>query len=104
MLTLGDWSPTLFSLALVRQFAPFLVSLGPPWFRRKLVEWTPIKSVQKVKHISDVMHNAAQDILKQKREELNMLGPTDNATIGDSQLKDITSLLRNVLLPRRWGQ
>ncbi|KAH6901041.1 cytochrome P450 [Coprinopsis sp. MPI-PUGE-AT-0042] len=84
--------PTLFSLALVRQFAPFLVSLGPPWLRRKLVEWTPIKSVQKVKNMSDVMHNAAQDILKQKREESSLLG-TDNAGIGESQLKDITSLL-----------
>ncbi|KAH6903378.1 cytochrome P450 [Coprinopsis sp. MPI-PUGE-AT-0042] len=84
--------PTLFSLALVRQFAPFLVSLGPPWLRRKLVEWTPIKSVQKVKNMSDVMHNAAQDILRQKREESSLLG-TDNAGIGESQLKDITSLL-----------
>jgi hypothetical protein len=91
-------SPTLFSLALVRQFAPFLVSLGPPWFRRKLVEWTPIKSVQKVKHMSDVMHKAAQDILKQKRHDLSL--GADNVEMGDSQLKDITSLLRKVLWSR----
>ncbi|KAJ6612407.1 cytochrome P450 [Mycena sp. CBHHK59/15] len=39
--------PTIFSLSLVRQFAPFLVRLGPPWFRHKLVEWTPNEAVQR---------------------------------------------------------
>ncbi|KAF4623118.1 hypothetical protein D9613_001355 [Agrocybe pediades] len=64
-----DLIPTLFSLSLVRQFAPFLVKLGPPWFRRKLVEWTPHKSVQKVMNMSDVMHEKATEILGQKRAQ-----------------------------------
>ncbi|KIY50941.1 cytochrome P450 [Fistulina hepatica ATCC 64428] len=62
--------PTLFSLAMVRQFAPFLTRFGPPWFRRKLVDWVPSAAVQKVKHMSDVMHDQAQSILKDKKRAL----------------------------------
>ncbi|KAJ7728473.1 cytochrome P450 [Mycena metata] len=59
--------PTLFSLSLVRQFAPFLVQLGPAWMRRKFVDWTPHWAVQKVKNMSDVMHNTAVNILADAR-------------------------------------
>ncbi|KAJ7026620.1 cytochrome P450 [Mycena alexandri] len=59
--------PTLFSLSLVRQFAPFLVRLGPAWMRRRFVDWTPNLAVQKVKDMSDVMHNTAVKILADAR-------------------------------------
>ncbi|TFK38830.1 cytochrome P450 [Crucibulum laeve] len=81
--------PTLFSLALVRQFAPFLVKLGPPSIRRKLVEWTPHKAVQKVKEMSDVMHETAQKILQEKRDLINVEGGLKPG----SQAKDIISVL-----------
>ncbi|KAK0199521.1 cytochrome P450 [Desarmillaria ectypa] len=66
--------PTLFSLSLIRQFAPFLSRLGSPRFRRWLVEWTPNKAVQKVKSISDVMHDTAREILMAKREKIGREG------------------------------
>ncbi|KAF7341554.1 hypothetical protein MSAN_02052100 [Mycena sanguinolenta] len=66
--------PTIFSLSLVRQFAPFLVRLGPAWMRRRLVEWTPNAAVQKVKRMSDVMHQTAVDILADAREGLRQEG------------------------------
>ena len=78
-------SPTIFRLSLVRQFAPFLARLGPPAFRRKLVEWTPNDAVQKVKKMADVMHETAKAILEQKRQEI-----TDGVEAG----KDIISVLR----------
>ncbi|KAK7024692.1 cytochrome P450 [Favolaschia claudopus] len=62
--------PTMFSLSLVRQFAPFLVRLGPAGWRRRLVEWTPSKAVRKVKMMSDVMHHTAMDILEHARAGL----------------------------------
>ncbi|KAF5347595.1 hypothetical protein D9756_010703 [Leucocoprinus leucothites] len=46
--------PTMFRLSLVRQFAPFLVQLGPPWLRRKLVELLPHDAVQKLKEINQL--------------------------------------------------
>ncbi|PFH46929.1 hypothetical protein AMATHDRAFT_153366 [Amanita thiersii Skay4041] len=62
--------PTLFSLSLVRQLAPFLSRLGPPSFRRKLVEWIPNGAVQRVKEMADVMHETAVSILKERRQGL----------------------------------
>ncbi|KAF9042273.1 cytochrome P450 [Panaeolus papilionaceus] len=79
--------PTLFSLALVRQFAPFLSKLGPASFRRKLVEWTPHQAVQKVKDMSDVMHQTAQSILEEKRRAFS------TEKMEDSDDKDIISIL-----------
>ncbi|KAJ7881775.1 cytochrome P450 [Mycena olivaceomarginata] len=80
--------PTIFSLSLVRQFAPFLVRLGPAWMRRKLVEWTPNAAVQKVKRMSDVMHQTAVDIFEDKREGLRREDGGMSA-----RAKDIISLL-----------
>ncbi|KAK0448461.1 cytochrome P450 [Desarmillaria tabescens] len=79
--------PTIFSLSLIRQFAPFLSKLGSPSFRRRLVEWTPNKAVQKVKSISDVMHNTAREILMVKREEIGQEGVKNNRDIISVLLK-----------------
>ncbi|KAJ7922415.1 cytochrome P450 [Mycena leptocephala] len=80
--------PTIFSLSLVRQFAPFLTRLGPAWLRRRLVEWTPNAAVQKVKSISDVMHRKAESILSDVRTALQR----EDAGKG-MRAKDIISLL-----------
>ncbi|KAF8959860.1 cytochrome P450 [Flammula alnicola] len=84
--------PKLFSLSLVRQFAPFLSKLGPPSFRRKLVEWTPHKAVQRVKEMSDVMHETAQKILQEKREAI-FREDSDLVKEEVTEGKDIISIL-----------
>ncbi|KIY67079.1 cytochrome P450 [Cylindrobasidium torrendii FP15055 ss-10] len=61
--------PTIFSLSLVRQFAPILSRLGSPRMRRWIVEHTPNAAVQKIKEISDVMHATAVDVLESRRKE-----------------------------------
>ncbi|KNZ74707.1 Cytochrome P450 4F12 [Termitomyces sp. J132] len=83
--------PTIFSLSLVRQFAPFLSRLGTPTFRRKLVEWTPNQAVQKVKSMSDVMHETALEILRRKREDITHEIETES--LESSPAKDIISVL-----------
>lgn len=87
-----SFSPTIFKISLIRQFAPFLVRLGPPWFRRKLVEWTPSNIVQKLKDMSDVMHDRAKEILELKRQELKR-NPHSGDEIQEGQLKDMISAL-----------
>ncbi|TFK64221.1 cytochrome P450 [Pluteus cervinus] len=83
--------PTIFSLSLVRQFAPFLSKLGSPSFRRRLVEWTPNQAVQKVKEMSDAMHTAAMGILKSKKEEL---GKREENGVDDmAESRDVISTL-----------
>lgn len=86
---LSQQSPTAFSLSLLHQFAPFLCRLGSANFRRRLVEWTPSSAVQKVKYISDVMHNTAVGILHQKQQALAEDGDPDS-----SASKDIITMLR----------
>ncbi|KAF6758999.1 cytochrome P450 [Ephemerocybe angulata] len=83
--------PTLFSLALVRQFAPFFSKLGPAWFRRKLVEWTPNRKVQKVKATSDLMHESAKAILEERRAQL--LDEADLGSEDGGRAKDLISML-----------
>ncbi|KZT25478.1 cytochrome P450 [Neolentinus lepideus HHB14362 ss-1] len=80
--------PTLFSLSLLRQFAPFLANLGSPSFRRTLVEHTPIKAVQKVKNMSDVMYNTARSILRQKTAE-----DGDSVSTTETGDKDLLEIL-----------
>ncbi|KAJ8488872.1 hypothetical protein ONZ45_g13796 [Pleurotus djamor] len=63
--------PTLFSLSLIRQFAPFLVQLGSPSFRRWAVERVPHEAVRRVKDMSDVMYETARGILEGKRKRLD---------------------------------
>ncbi|KAL0061332.1 hypothetical protein AAF712_011849 [Marasmius tenuissimus] len=82
--------PTLFSLALVRQFAPFLSRIGTPLFRRQVVEWTPNRTVQKLKYISDVMHNTARSILEERRRNIREEGEVSDTGKG---AKDIISIL-----------
>lgn len=90
-----NFRPTIFSLSLVRQFAPFLSKLGPPSFRRKLVELTPNSAVQKVKNMSDVMHQTASQILRQKRAEIiQEVQDGDSPQSSSSRPKDIISILR----------
>ncbi|KAG6806535.1 hypothetical protein H0H93_002805 [Arthromyces matolae] len=83
-------SPTIFSLSLVRQFAPFLSRLGPPAFRRMLVKFIPNQAVQKVKRMSDVMHETALEILRKKRKSISHELEAESS---ESAAKDIISVL-----------
>ncbi|KAG6916982.1 hypothetical protein DXG01_004411, partial [Tephrocybe rancida] len=83
--------PTIFSLSLVRQFAPFLSRLGPPAFRRKLVDWIPNQAIQKVKGMSDVMHETALEILRRKRKDI--VQEIEAESPEASAAKDIISVL-----------
>lgn len=54
------------------------------------MEHTPNTAVQKVKAISDVMHETAEDILRQKQETL----AAENGSNEASRANDIISVLR----------
>ncbi|TFY53271.1 hypothetical protein EVG20_g10195 [Dentipellis fragilis] len=82
--------PTLFSVSLIRQFAPFIARLGSPSFRRRIVDLTPNGTIQKIKNMSDVMYNTARDILQTKRRgiaEWSYEGPANGG------LRDVVSVL-----------
>ncbi|KAJ4467221.1 cytochrome P450 [Lentinula aciculospora] len=85
--------PTLFSLSVLRQFAPFLSRLGTPRFRRKLVEWAPNRAIQKVKDISDIMDRTARSILREKQILMNKEESDLYNQAEDVEDKDIISIL-----------
>ncbi|KAJ6584209.1 cytochrome P450 [Mycena sp. CBHHK59/15] len=73
--------PTIFSLSLVCQFAPFLVRLGPPWLRHKIVEWTPNDAVQRRR--VTILSDARTGLLSEMQENTEM----------ETRSKDVISLL-----------
>lgn len=100
-------SPTLFRLSIVRQFVPWLTRIGPPAFRRKLVELVPHEAVQKVKNSSDVMYTTAKGILESKREKIPEWGletEEDEASSRQdiiTELRKLTCLIFDIPLFRR---
>jgi hypothetical protein len=75
-----------------RFFIPFFVKLGPPGFRRFLLDITPSELLQKVKGIVDVMAQTSTDIF---REKLSALQQGDEAVMRQvGEGKDVMSILR----------
>uniref|UniRef100_A0A5K1K7L5 Cell surface hydrophobicity-associated protein n=1 Tax=Ganoderma boninense TaxID=34458 RepID=A0A5K1K7L5_9APHY len=51
----------------MRLVLPLVDYLGPAWFRRWLINLTPHKSVQRMKHIVDIMHDRSKEIFEAKK-------------------------------------
>ena len=82
-------SSTLFAF---RPLLPTMIQIGTAGFRRKVVEWTPIKTVQQLRHIVDLMHETSIEIYSKK---LNGLKKGDQAVVEQiGNGKDIMSILR----------
>lgn len=58
------------SLAPVIALLPYIGNIGPAWFRRKVVDWTPSKTVHKLRDIVDVMHATSVGIYQTKKAAL----------------------------------
>lgn len=69
---------------------PTLVKLGPPGFRRFMVNLLPIKNVRRLRDIINVLHNTSVEILEARRRAL-LEG--DEAVVSQIGRKDITSIL-----------
>ena len=73
------------------QALPVLMKLGPPAFRRRLLDLLPSKLVHKARDIVDVMDAKAREIYDKKKEAL---ARGDEAVLNQvGRGKDILSLL-----------
>ncbi|TDL20266.1 cytochrome P450 [Rickenella mellea] len=59
--------PSAFKLSTFRLFLPFLVKLGPPAFRRFLLDISPSRDLHQLKETVDVMHQTSTDIFQRKK-------------------------------------
>lgn len=60
----------MFTLHTFLQYLPTLVKLGPPRFRRFLVDLLPFKNVRKLRDIIDIMHETSVEIFESKKRAL----------------------------------
>ena len=81
-------SPALF---IISSFLPFLLKVGPPWFRRTLVNLVPSKRVRRLRDVVDVMHNTAVEILETKRRAILEGGEAMTRQVGRGT--DLISIL-----------
>ncbi|KAI9063759.1 cytochrome P450 [Trametes sanguinea] len=64
-----DYLPLSFTpeMMLVRQLSPILTRLGPPSFRRWIVDHIPIPRTQKLKRVVDVLYDTSVKIVEEKK-------------------------------------
>jgi hypothetical protein len=86
-----DVVPAIFKTQVLRQFIPTLIKFGPPWFRRFLVNITPLPALHELKRVVDIMSEEAVQIYQQKKRALALGDQDAVAQIGDSH--DILSAL-----------
>ncbi len=58
--------PALLPIAIFRRVLPFLVKIGSPSFRRRIVDLIPYQPLRKVKSIIDVLDANARRIVSEK--------------------------------------
>ena len=73
-------------------FIPFAVKLGPPRFRRFLLDCLPHKSIQRMKNVSDVMHQRSLEIYNEKKAAIERGDQETLIAVGEG--KDMLSILR----------
>ncbi|CDO70522.1 hypothetical protein BN946_scf184569.g65 [Trametes cinnabarina] len=67
-----DYLPLSFTpeMMLVRQLSPILTRLGPPSFRRWIVDHIPIPRTQKLKRVVDVLYDTSVKIVEEKKDAI----------------------------------
>ena len=81
----------LFQLSILRQFLPQLNSIGTAKFQRWVVDRLPLKRVQRLKEIVDVMDRTSTEVFEQKKKALQAGDEAVTKQVGEG--KDIMSIL-----------
>ncbi|KAL6306629.1 cytochrome P450 monooxygenase [Sparassis latifolia] len=88
---LKEFLPVLFSLDLLLPSLPYLVRIGSPAFRRRVVNMIPSRRVQRMKAIIDTMYRRSQEIFNAKKAALAAGDKAVTQQVGEG--KDIMSIL-----------
>lgn len=78
----------------LEEIGPMLSWIGPAWLRRLVVEYTPNKAVQDLKHIVDVLQKTSENVVKERRQ---LLQNGDSTVMEETGGKDILTLMRESL-------
>ena len=84
--------PSFAGVQWARVFVPLVVKLGPPRFRRFLLDRLPSKPIQRMKRICNVMHQRSLDIYNEKKAAIERGDQETLIAVGER--KDMLSILR----------
>ncbi|KAL6306627.1 cytochrome P450 [Sparassis latifolia] len=80
-----------YSMGLLRYLLPLLTKLGPPGFRRRLVDFVPNRRLQRLKITVDLIHRRSTEIFNEKKATLLKGDEAVSQRLGKG--KDIISIL-----------
>ncbi|KAG0706187.1 cytochrome P450 [Suillus ampliporus] len=83
--------PSIVKVSVARQFLPFLIHVGPPNFRRFIVNIFPWKALKEISGIIDVMDKTSAKVFEEKKRAVLEGNEASLHQIG--QGKDIMSIL-----------
>ncbi|KAI0760454.1 cytochrome P450 [Fomes fomentarius] len=83
--------PALYDLSVFRWAMPYVSLIGTPAFRRKVLEWIPMKRLHKLKGVVDTMHRRATEIYDEKKTLLQRGDEALLLQVGEG--KDLMSIL-----------
>ncbi|KAI0717428.1 cytochrome P450 [Cerioporus squamosus] len=86
-----DLFPQLVKTIVPRLLLPYVADLGPAAFRRRVVEVIPSGSIQRLKDISDIMHERSVHIFNEKKAALEKGDDALKHQVGEG--RDIMSIL-----------
>ena len=75
----------------LRGFCPYVMRLGPAWFRRLLLDLVPYEKLQRVKRSCDVVNRGCLDLFNAKKEALKRGDEALLQLVGEG--KDVMSVL-----------
>ncbi len=95
--------PSVTQTTRYRFIFPYLRYLGPAWFRRMLLDMVPNRGVQRIKNVTNIVHEKSKEIFLAKKSAIERGDQELLHTVGEG--KDIMSILceypvRSVI-PRR---
>lgn len=88
------YSQALGDIALIIPLLPFLVKVGPTWFRRLVAEYIPIPAVQRLRAIIDTMENTTGEIYENHIRDIALEDSELDATKKSEGGLDIITSLR----------
>ncbi|KAI0754390.1 cytochrome P450 [Daedaleopsis nitida] len=83
--------PALYDLSVFRWALPYLSLIGTPAFRRRVLDWIPMKRLHKLKGVVETMHRRAEEIYHEKKALLNKGDEALLLQVGEG--KDLMSIL-----------
>ena len=81
----------------IRRFLPYIPEWGSPWLRRKIVEMIPHEGIQRVRKISDTLHERSVAIYQERHRALELGEEALSLKLGKGH--DLMSILRTRSCP-----